>query len=142
MAKGLKTLIRLAKFTTDEKRRTLVALQDREEQILAAMAAAQAQLLAEQQVASQDTTGAGAFYAAFAAAWLDRRAAMERTLAALRAEIEHARDDLAEAFRQQKTYEISQAARERREREEEDRKEQAVLDEIGQNLHRRKEAEG
>jgi len=137
--KGLHTLIRLAKFDVDEKQRILSALQSREDSILAAMAAARAQLAHEQQVAAADPSGAGRLFGAYAAAWLARRAEMERILAQVRQQIETARDDLAEAFRQQKTYEITQANREKREQEEADRKEQSFLDEVGLNIYRRRE---
>ena len=138
MAKGLKTLIRLARWEVDEKRRVLVALQTREEEIIATIRAAEQQLLHEQQVASQDPEAAY-LYGAFANAWLNYRAQLDATLAEVRAQIEIARDDLAEAFRQVKTYEVTQANREKREKEEADRKEQAVLDDIGIEIHRRRE---
>ncbi len=140
-AKGLKTLIRLSKFTVDEKRRTLTALQNREDQVLAEIEAAEQQLRHEQQIA-RDDPGAGMFFGRFLGAWKDRRTAMEQALAAVRQQIEQARDELSEAFRELKTYEVTQANREKREREELDRKEQVFLDEIGQNTHlRRKQAE-
>jgi len=139
MAKGLKPLIRLSKFNVDEKRRALTALQNREDQILAHIQAAEQQLLHEQQVASQDQ-GVAYLFPAFLAAWKTRRQNLEQMLAAVRAEIEVARDDLAEAFRALKTYEVTQANREKREREELDRKEQIFLDEIGQNTHLRRKA--
>ena len=138
MAKGLKTLIRLARWEVDEKRRVLVALQTREEEILATIRASEQQLIHEQQVASQDPEAAY-LYGAFANAWLKYRAQLEATLAEVRAQIEIARDELAEAFRQVKTYEITQANREKREKEEADRKEQAVMDELGIEIHRRRE---
>jgi len=138
MAKGLKTLIRLARWEVDEKRRVLVALQTREEEIIATIRAAEQQLLHEQQVASQDPEAAY-LYGAFANAWLNYRAQLDATLAEVRAQIEIARDDLAEAFRQAKTYEVTQANREKREKEEADRKEQAVMDELGIEIHRRRE---
>jgi flagellar export protein FliJ len=138
MTKSLKTLIRLARWEVDEKRRVLVALQAREEQIIAAIQGAKDQLVMEQQVASADGE-AGFLYGAYANAWIRRRAEMESSLAQVREQVEVARDDLAEAFRQHKTYEITQANRDRRAREEADRKEQAVLDDIGIEIHRRKE---
>ena len=138
MARNLGTLIRLARWTTDEKRRVLTALQAREDELLATLAAARTQLAAEQRIAASDATGAGFIYGAYAHAWLDRRDQLDAQLQAVRQQIEAARDDLAEAFRQQKTYEITQANRDKRAREEADRKEQAFLDEIGLNIFRRK----
>lgn len=142
-AKGLKTLIRLSKFNVDEKRRALTALQNREDQILAEIAQAEAQLVHEQQVAAADPSGVGTMFAAYYRAWLTFRQQQDQTLAAVRRQIEAARDELSEAFRELKTYEVTQANREKREREEADRKEQLFLDEVGLTIHRRKEpAEG
>lgn len=138
-AKGLKTLIRLAKFEVDEKRRVLVALQEREDAILADIAAAEEQLVREREAATRDAAGVGFIFAAFLDAWRGRRAQLDQTLAAVRQQIEIARDELAEAFRQQKSYEVTQANREKREREEENRKEQITLDEIGLTQYRRRE---
>lgn len=137
--KGLKTLIRLAKWDVDDKQRVLVALQGREDEILAAIRHAEERLVAEQQVASQDAMGVGYVYAAFANAWLARREQLMQALDHVRMEIAKARDDLSEAFNRLKTYEITQRERERREREELEKKEQAFLDETGLNIHRRRQ---
>lgn len=139
-AKGLKTLIRLSKFNVDEKRRVLTALQTREDQVIDEIRQAEEQLVREQRMASENQAVAFAF-AAFYQAWAHHRHALEQALMAVRQQIEVARDELAEAFREQKTYEVTQANREKREREEADRKEQIFLDEIGLNMHRRKEQE-
>lgn len=138
-AKGLKTLIRLSKFSVDEKRRVLTALQTREDQIIEEIRQGEEQLRHEQHLAAEDATGIGFSYGAFQNAWMRRRDLMHQALAAVRADIEKARDELAEAFRELKTYEVTQANREKREREELDRKEQIFLDEIGLNMHRRKQ---
>jgi flagellar biosynthesis chaperone FliJ len=137
--KGLATLIRLSKWTVDDKRRILTALQVREDEILAEIRAAEAQLIEEQRVAAADAAGIGFVYGAYAQAWLSRRAQLVSSLEAVRAEIITAGDDLSEAFNQLKTYEITQRDRDRRAAEERDRKEQAFLDEIGLNIHRRRD---
>jgi len=138
-AKGLKTLIRLAKFDVDEKRRVLTALQNQEEQILHDILQSEVQLRKEQELAAADSTGVGFIYGAYHRAWMDQRQMLFNRLATIRQQIEIARDELAEAFRTQKTYEVTQANRERREQEELDRKEQAFLDEVAQTQHRRRE---
>lgn len=140
-AKGLKTLIRLSKFEVDEKRRVLTALQNQEEQILHDILASEVQLRKEQELASSDATGVGFIYGAYHRAWMDQRQMLFNRLATIRQQIEIARDELAEAFRTQKTYEVTQANRERREQQELDRKEQAFLDEVAQTQHRRKAEE-
>ncbi|MBC7950952.1 MAG: flagellar FliJ family protein [Rhodospirillaceae bacterium] len=138
-AKGLKTLIRLSKFNVDERRRVLTALQNREDQIIEEIRQGELRLKEEQRLAAEDAAGIGYLYGAYHKAWMQRRDQMHQALTAVRAEIEVARDELAEAFRQQKTYEVTQANREKAEREEADRKEQIFLDEVGSNIHRRKE---
>ena len=170
-AKGLKTLIRLAKFDVDEKRRVLTALQNQEERTLHDIAESEVRLRQEQELAERaggdadaereaallcrhdapergqddaergaaEPTGVGFIYGAYHRAWMAERQALFARLATIRQQIEIARDDLAEAFRTQKTYEVTQANRERREREEADRKEQTFLDEVAQTQHRRKE---
>ncbi|CAA7616149.1 conserved hypothetical protein [Candidatus Terasakiella magnetica] len=141
-SKGLKTLIRLSKFNVDEKQRMLVALQGREDEILGWIRQQEEQLKEEQRIAAADAGGVGFAYGAFANAWLSRRETLFSMLELLRADIVRARDDLAVAFNELKTFEITQRERERREQEERDRKEQAFLDEIGLNLHRRKDKTG
>lgn len=140
-AKGLKTLIRLSKFNVDERRRTLTALQAREDQILDEIAKGEHRLKVEQGIAAADAAGVGYLYGAYHRAWMKTRADQERTLAAVRAQIETARDELAEAYRELKTYEVTQANREKQERQEADSKEQVFLDEVGLNIHRRKDAD-
>jgi flagellar biosynthesis chaperone FliJ len=138
-SKGLKTLIRLAKWNVDEKQRVLVALQGREDEILEAIRQAEESLIREQQVAAEDSVGVGFVYASFANAWLARREQLFQMLEQVRREIIVARDALADAFNQLKTYEITQRERERRAQAERDKKEQTFLDEIGLNIHRRRE---
>lgn len=136
--KSLATLVRLAKWTVDEKRRVLQACQAHEEEILQAIRDAEAQLLRERAVAGADSTGVGFAYGAFARAWLDRRAELEAQLEMARDAVARASDQLAEAFGVLKTYEITQRERDRRDQLERDRKDQIFLDEVGAIQHRRK----
>jgi len=140
--KGLRTLIRLSKWNVDEKQRVLVALQGREDEILGWIKRSEEQLKEEQRIAAEDSEGVGFSYGNFANAWLSRREQLLSMLEMVRAEIVRARDELAEAFNELKTYEITQRERERRAQEERDHKEQAFLDEIGLNIHRRKDHGG
>ncbi|MBI2236854.1 MAG: flagellar FliJ family protein [Magnetospirillum sp.] len=141
MSKSIKTLIKLSKFNVDEKRRLLLALQEREEQIIAEIKRSEEQLAEEQRIAAEDSTGAGFAYGAYAKSWLGRREQLLRMLEAVRVEIVAARDAVAEAFSELKTYETVLKERERRAREEADRKEQTFLDEVGLNMFRQREAE-
>lgn len=138
-SKGLKTLIRLSKFDVDEKRRMLTELQNREDIILEDIRQHDIRLKEEQSLAAQDATGIGYLYGSYHKQWMDQRDHHQIALMACRHMIEQARDVLADAYRQLKTYEITQKERDRKEREETDRKEQAFLDELGQQIHQRKE---
>lgn len=137
-AKGLKTLIRLSKFNVDEKRRALTALQAREDHVLEEIRQAELRLAYEHKMATENPTTVGFAFPAFYRAWTQQRHTLDQALQAVRQQIELARDELAEAFREQKTYEVTQANREKREREEADRKEQIFLDEVGLTMHRRR----
>lgn len=140
-AKGLKTLIRLAKFEVDEKRRVLTALQNEEEKTLHDILQSEVRLRKEQELAASDAVGIGFMYGAYHRAWMAERQTLFARLGTIRQQIELARDELAEAFRTQKTYEVTQTNREKREQEEADRKEQIFLDEVGMTQHRRKTEE-
>ncbi|MBR9971406.1 hypothetical protein [Magnetospirillum sulfuroxidans] len=140
-AKGLKTLIRLAKFEVDEKRRVLTALQSQEEKTLHDILQSEVRLRQEQELAAADATGIGFMYGAYHRAWMVQRQNLFARLNTIRQQVEIARDELAEAFRTQKTYEVTQANREKREQEEADHKEQIFLDEVGMTQHRRKTEE-
>ncbi|GAA0601811.1 flagellar FliJ family protein [Caenispirillum bisanense] len=138
MAKGLHGVIRLHKWTVDEKRRALGQLLQREEEILRFQRLLQEELLREQTLARQDVTLAMAF-GQYLKLYSRRRDALAQALVEVRQRIDAARQDLAEAFLDLKTYELTQASRDRQEKLERDRKEQAMLDEIGLTLHRRRE---
>lgn len=138
-SKGLKTLVRLSRFDVDEKRRVLVELQAREDQILEDIRQHGIRLKEEQQLAAGDATGIGYLYGSYHQQWMAQREHHQIALMAARHMIEQARDALAESYRQLKTYEITQKERERKEREDANRKEQAFLDELGQQIHQRKE---
>lgn len=137
MAKGLHSLIRLHKWEVDERRRVLGALLAREEELEEAARQMVEELAREQEIAKADVLAARG-YGEYLKAFIERRARLERQTALIRDEIVLAREDLSEAFRTLKTYELTQEARKRRERQEADRREQANLDEIAANLHRRK----
>ncbi|SOD96025.1 flagellar FliJ family protein [Caenispirillum bisanense] len=138
MAKGLHSVIRLHKWTVDEKRRALGQLQSQEEQILRMQRELQEELAREQALARQDVTFAMAF-GRYLPRYVARRDALARALVDIRRRIDKARQDLAEAFLDLKTFEITQASRDLAEKRERDRKEQERMDEIGLTLHRRRE---
>lgn len=133
------TLIRLAGSEVDEARRGLQAVLAEEDKIRADMAALEAEVAAEEALVKAQPDLAGP-YTLFAVRAKERREALEAALAELQPRIEAAREALAEAFANQKKYEIAKENRDRAEAEEEKRKEGIALDEMGLNAHRRKNA--
>lgn len=140
MADTFDTLIRLSRWEVDQKRRALADLLAREEELLALRRHLDSEIEAERQAAAADPAGAGRAFAAYAEHHRRRVLEAEDALARLRDAIRAAHDDLAEAFRQRKTYELAQEARQRREREEAERREREALDEMALTQHRRRNA--
>ena len=96
------------------------------------------QLVREGEIARSDPTSAGFMFGAFAEDHKKRREKLAITLAAVRKEIEDARERLAAAFRERKTMEEVRKHRATQERIEADRIEQVELDEVAANQFRRK----
>lgn len=141
MAKKLKTLIRLNKWTVDERRRELGVLLAREDQLRGQLAALEQELLHEQKTAAEDPTLAGFGYGAYAQRYLHKKAQLLSLLAAVAKEIEAAQERLAEAYRELKTVEEVEKNRAKRELEEANRKEQRMLDEIAETRFQRAKKE-
>jgi flagellar FliJ protein len=136
-AAALDSLIRLRKWSVDERQRELAALVAREDQLIAYGRELERQLVREGEVSRNDPTGSGFMFGSFAEDHKKRRERLAITLAAVRREVEEARDRLAAAFRERKTMEEVQKNRAIRERVEADRLEQVELDEVAANQHRR-----
>jgi flagellar export protein FliJ len=132
------TLIRVQSWSVDEERRMLGQMMGREQSLIEDRERMRKELLAEQAVAAAQPTLAGHAYAAYAVNYRDRRANLETVLAAVRAEIEQQREKLANAYRELKVLEEVEENWLVKERAEEARLEQLALDEIAQNLHRRR----
>lgn len=134
MAKDLKALIRLRRYEVDEKRRDLATLYGEAAALEARRAALEAELQKEQDAASGDAAF-GFTYAAYGARAIQRRAALEREVVKLEKRIEKAQICVADAFREAKSLEQVQEARDRAAFEEEKRLEQADLDEYAGQKH-------
>ncbi|CAA6606361.1 conserved hypothetical protein [Rhodospirillaceae bacterium LM-1] len=137
MAKKLKTLIRLNKWTVDERRRELGVLLAREDELRTLLAVLEQDLLDEQKTAAEDPTLAGFTYGGYAQRYLDNKAKLLRLLAAMAKEILAAQDRLAEAYKDLKTVEEVEKNRAKKELEEANRREQKMLDEIASTRHER-----
>ncbi|MGB0683062.1 MAG: flagellar export protein FliJ [Magnetovibrionaceae bacterium] len=138
MASDLKNLIKLAEWRVDEKRRRLGDflrmlddLHDRARRL-------EQEMVREQAEALHAPTEAGLFYGTYANQVIARRERIQETIRMTEAEVDKAREELAEEFRDLKKYELAQAARDEKEALEQSRREQAFLDELGMQAHRRK----
>jgi flagellar export protein FliJ len=135
--KTLHSLIRLHRAALDERRRALVALESRRAEIEAARRRMESQLRAEQRVAAGDYEAARA-YGGFAQAVIRRRGELAAMLAELDREIALAVAALGEAYQEVKRYEVALENREKQRRAEAARRQQAAIDEVAIEMHRRK----
>jgi flagellar export protein FliJ len=127
--KDLKPIIRLNQRTVDEHRRHLGELQRREEKLRADLAAFEAQVERERQVAATDLDLARALPSFLAHAKL-RREQFQRTLSMLRQEIVNAEELVAEAFRELKKFEQVQEQRDLAAKEARRHRETQMFDEV------------
>ncbi len=138
---NLKTLIRLQKQTVDEHRRRVAELQENVDALRDAAVRLEQELVREQDAARDDFMAAVAFSGYLKRA-LQRRQAFAGAIEDAERHLADARDAMAEAFQEMKRYELAEEARAKREREEERRKEEALLDETASiGFRRRREAE-
>ena len=138
--KSLSSLIRLVKWRIDEKRRELVEREREADAIRTKLNEGEAEIVAEQK-AARSNFEAHLGYGAFAKRAIQRRKLLTRALAEAEEKVEAARAELADLFLEQKQYEITQAGRERRERERLAKIEQGELNEIALNQHKAKKVE-
>lgn len=139
MGRNLKSLIKLHEWNLDERRRELGDLLRQHDALIHQKQTLLQRVEEEQAVASRSEEFiVGASFGPFAMASRMRREELDRMIAAKNVEVEDARDKLNEVYKELKTYEITQANRERKEALERERKEQALLDEMGMLAHQRK----
>jgi len=140
VAKDLKNLIRLHEWQVDEKRRKVGGLlrlvADLEDQARRL----EEELINEQAAAAASPEEAGFLYGNYAETVIERRQRIADSIAKAEEEIAAAQDELREAYRELKKYEIAQENREKREAEEEARRDQMFLDDIGLQNFRRRQA--
>jgi len=138
MGGGLKTLIRLNEWSVDQKRRALGDVLRLIDSLENQGRDLERELLSEQAAAKASPDEAGYLYGHYANAVIARRERIEQSVARAEMVAEEAREELNQAYRELKKYQTAQAARELRQLAERDRKDQAVLDEIGMKSHLRK----
>jgi flagellar protein FliJ len=134
---GLDQLLRLQRWTLDEKRRQagdLELLIDRLVQDITQLDDAVAHEIA----AARASIELQRMLPGYRQAMKDRRGRLEKSLIDLRGELDKLREQIAEAFSELKKTEQTVNNRQQRQRLAERRKDQAISDEIGLQQHRRK----
>ena len=135
--KALPTLIRVHRWHLEEKRRKLSELERLRAELAAQARRLEEGLASEQRIAERSEEGRYA-YGAYAASIISRRETLAVSIGESQQAIVLAREEVSEAFREVKKHEIAARIRERRAQAEAARREQALLDEVGLNMHYRR----
>jgi flagellar export protein FliJ len=138
VAKNLKGLIRLHQWMVDEKRRKLGDLLKMLAELEEQSRQLEAEVVAEQKAAANAPETAGFLYGNYARRVIERRERLAQSIASMEMQIAAAREELNDAYRELKKFQVAQDVRDRREALEAARREQGVLDEIGLTIHRRR----
>ena len=133
---ALPTLIRVAKWNMEEKRRTLVALETMIGTFNARLKALEKEVVREQGAARHNDE-ALVFYGNYAKAVIGRRYTILRSIGELRGQLDAAHQDVTEAFQEVRRYEIVLERQQEREATEQLRRDQNTLDETSMELYRR-----
>jgi flagellar export protein FliJ len=137
--KGLRTLIRLRKQDLDELRRDMATLEGRRAALIARREMLDREFAEEQRFVAETPNMAFA-YGAYAQRVIAEREDIAARKQALEADMAALGERVAEAFAELKKYEIAMNQRLQRQRAEAARREQRDLDELGLNMHRRRNA--
>lgn len=135
--KGLPGLIQLNQWKVDEQRRKVTELEILSERLAEQVEQLQADIEREGRN-SGDSVEASQAFSAFLAGSMAQREKLRGSIADLQLQISAAKDDLADAYRELKSYEVAQASRDARERHKQELRERVKMDEIGMGMYRRK----
>jgi flagellar export protein FliJ len=136
MMRNRESLIRLHRFQVDEKRRKLAELELMLQEFRARERELEAQVEAEQKKAGISDVAHFA-YPMFAKSVIRRRQNILNSIEDIERQLDAAREELSDAFRELKKYEVIEDNRKRKLRKEVMRVEQAQLDEVALGIHRR-----
>lgn len=139
--KSLLTLIRLKQQQLDEKRLVVTRLESEVATINAMIENLDIEVVCESEAARGDANSAFGFGSYIASARARRRGLEER-MAQVAEKIAIAADEVADAFREMKRFELAQSLADQRAVAEANRIEQATLDEVGLTAYRRAKAPG
>ena len=134
---GLDQLMRLQRWTLDEKRRQASDLELLIERLIQDINKLDEQVEREIEASRADLELQRAL-PGYRGVMRSRRERMDKSLVDLRGELEKLREQITEAFSDLKKTEQTQKNRQQRQRLAERRKDQAISDEVGLQQHRRK----
>jgi flagellar FliJ protein len=139
--KALDGLIRLHRWKLDEKRLKLADLERLVDALRAEMRKLGESVIQEGAIASGSAEASFGF-GPFATEAIERRRRLEQSLIDAEGQVQAASDEVAEAFRELKKFDIVKSREMRLVEEKMRRREQVTLDEIGLTLYRRNKKEG
>lgn len=139
--RGMTGMIRLHKWQLDEKRRDMVALEKMRQDLLLNLAELEQELIAEQKKVAESPV-ISITYAGYAQQVMVRRLNMVNSIVDLEASIENKKDQVTEAFKELKKYEVVEQRKQERKRVQQNLREQNELDELAINIHRRQQNSG
>jgi flagellar export protein FliJ len=138
---SLESLVRVHQWILDEKRQSLLGLQQLFDRMGGDLEVLEEKLAAEREAASRTLDGALAFQTIIPAIQ-DRRDKLRHSIANLEQEIETAQYEVGEAFQELRKFVSAQEMQQRQETERRRRHEQVPFDESGIGLYRRNRAVG
>jgi flagellar export protein FliJ len=136
MMRNRDSLIRLHRFQVDEKRRKLAELELMAQEFRARERELEAQVEAEQKKAGISDVAHFA-YPMFAKSVIRRRQNILASIEDIERQLDSAKEELSDAFRELKKYEVIEDNRKRKVRKAAMHVEQTQLDEIALGIHRR-----
>lgn len=136
---GLDQLMRLQKWTLDEKRRQALDLESLIEKLETDIGLLDEEIVREVE-AAQASIELQRALPAYRKIMQERRERLEHSIANLRVELARIQEEIAEAFSDLKKTEQTIESRKQRQRHLQRRREQIVADDIGLELHRRRQS--
>ena len=136
---ALDQLVRLHRWTLDEKRQKLAELERFRAKMIMNIESLEAEL-AREQAASDRPDITSISLPAFIKVTIDRRRKIEDSIVEIDRSIAAARDEITQAFQEFKKYETAHGNHQRREAQKQSRREQTAADDLGVDLHRRQAA--
>jgi flagellar protein FliJ len=140
MVKDLHTLIRLHQYRVDDKRRSLGELLGEVASLEQQGEHLEREIVTEQEIANSAPDSVGMFYGEYATSAVNKREQISLQISSFEEKIAVAQEEMRIEFKDMKVFEITQESRDESAAKEAAKEEQAILDELGQEAHRRRKA--